>query len=216
VLDFGTSILTHGSLDDPVNLDGGQANPGQGPVKICPECESEVPLAVKECPICGHEFASLGMGDAEELEHFELTEVDLIDRSPFRWIDLFGNGACMSASGFNCFAMVADVNGLSIALVKKAKGDVRLISVGTKRQAMAAADDFMRVNEDSNSAKKTKRWLDERITDKQRNMLNRHGTTISAFDFGWTKYRAACMLNYVWNKKVIDTMIYNVVERESA
>ena len=112
--------------------------------------------------------------------------------------------------------MLADVNGLSIALVKKAKGDVRLISVGTKRQAMAAADDFMRVNEDSNSAKKTKRWLDERITDKQRNMLNRHGTTISAFDFGWTKYRAACMLNYVWNKKVIDTMIYNVVERESA
>jgi|TARA_E500000318_G_scaffold3467_1_gene3894 DNA repair protein RadD len=216
VLDFGTSILTHGSLDDPVNLDGNENNADQGPVKICPECNSEVPLAVKECPICGHEFASLGMGDAEELEHFELTEVDLIDRSPFRWIDLFSNGACMSASGFNCFAMVADVNGLSIALVKKNLGDVRLISVGTKRQAMAAADDFMRVNEDSNSSKKTKRWLNERITDKQRNALHRQGIAISAFDFGWTKYKAACMLNYVWNKRIIDKMVYDIVERESA
>ncbi len=216
VLDFGTSILSHGSLDDPVNLDGGQINPEAGPFKICPNCDSSVPLAAKQCPICNHEFVSEGIGDAEELEHFELTEVDLMDRSPFRWIDLFGNGACMSASGFNCFAMVADVNGLSVALVKKQKSDVRLISVGTKRQAMAAADDFMRTNEDGNSAKKTKRWLDERITDKQRNMLNQHGTTISPFDFGWTKYKGACMLNYVWNKQSIDKKIYDVVEKESA
>ena len=216
VLDFGTSILSHGSLDDTVNLDGGQINPEAGPFKICPNCDSSVPLAAKQCPICNHEFVSEGIGDAEELEHFELTEVDLMDRSPFRWIDLFGNGACMSASGFNCFAMVADVNGLSVALVKKQKSDVRLISVGTKRQAMAAADDFMRTNEDGNSAKKTKRWLDERITDKQRNMLNQHGTTISPFDFGWTKYKGACMLNYVWNKQSIDKKIYDVVEKESA
>ena len=216
VLDFGTSILSHGSLDDPVNLDGGQINPEAGPFKICPNCDSSVPLAAKQCPICNHEFVSEGIGDAEELEHFELTEVDLMDRSPFRWIDLFGNGACMSASGFNCFAMVADVNGLSVALVKKQKSDVRLISVGTKRQAMAAADDFMRTNEDGNSAKKTKRWLDERITDKPRNMLNQHGTTISPFDFGWTKYKGACMLNYVWNKQSIDKKIYDVVEKESA
>lgn len=216
VLDFGTSILSHGSLDDPVNLDGGQINPEAGPFKICPNCDSSVPLAAKQCPICNHEFVSEGIGDAEELEHFELTEVDLMDRSPFRWIDLFGNGACMSASGFNCFAMVADVNGLSVALVKKQKSDVRLISVGTKRQAMAAADDFMRTNEDGNSAKKTKRWLDERITDKQRNMLNQHGATISPFDFGWTKYKGACMLNYVWNKQSIDKKIYDVVEKESA
>ena len=74
----------------------------------------------------------------------------------------------------------------------------------------------MRINEDSDSAKKTKRWLDERITDKQRNALNLHGTTISAFDFGWTKYKGACMLNYVWNKRTIDKMVYDVVERVSA
>ena len=222
VMDFGTSVLTHGSLDDAVDLDGNAGKSGgEAPIKVCPECDSEVPLSVRECPICGHEFEGQ---NTEALEHFELTEVDLMERSPFRWIDLFGTGSCWAATGFNGFAIVADLGHISAAIVKRnmeaiylpEQGRVRLVSVGTLRQAMAAADDFLRTNEDGDSAKKTKRWLNDRISEKQRDKLNRHGVHVGAFDFSWTKYKAACMLNYVWNKQFIDGTIQNIIQKESA
>jgi len=215
VMDFGTSVLTHGSLDDAVDLDGQQANgSGEAPVKICSNCESEIPLNVRECPICGHEIER---PEAEILEDFILTEVDLMNRSPFRWIDLFGTGACLAAAGFNGFALIAEVDGLCMAIVKKNKGKTRVISIGTKRQVMASADDFMRQNESGDTANKTKRWLNDSPSQKQRDLLAQHGVVVSALDFSWTKYRAACMLNYVWNKRFVDNIVYNIVaEKQSA
>ena len=209
VLDFGTSVLTHGSLDDAGDLDGaGDRKPGEAPQKPCPECNSVVPLGVRECPVCGHLFRS----NEQDLDGFEMTEVDLMERSPFRWVDLFGNQACLAATGFNCFALIAEVDELSMAIVKRTNSRVRLISVGTKKQAMAAADDYMRQNESSDSAKKTKRWLNDPVSDKQRNALAQRGVQISPIDFSWTKYRAACMLNYVWNKQFVDRIVYDTMD----
>jgi hypothetical protein len=211
VLDFGTSVLTHGSLEDDVNLDGSQSEmQGQAPEKVCPECKSVVPLSVRECPICGNEF---GKDENSQLEEFSMTEIDLIDRSPFRWTDIFGTGKCVTATGFNGFAMVIDVNELSCGLVKRSKGKVRMVSIGTRKQAIASADDFLREIEDSNSAKKGRRWLNERMSDKQREMLSRNGVHVSGFDFSWTKYKAACYLNYLWNKNKVDNMINSVKEK---
>ena len=209
VMDFGTSVLTHGSLDDAVDLDGaGEATAGDAPEKVCPECDSIVPLGVRECPFCGHMFEG---ADSDPLDNFEMTEVDLMERSPFRWVDLFGNQACLAATGFNCFALIAEVDGTSMAVTKKTNGRVRLISVGSKRQVMAAADDYMRQHETGDSAKKTKRWLNDPVSDKQRSALSRQGVTVSPIDFSWTKYRAACMLNYAWNKQFVDNIVYNVI-----
>ena len=212
VMDFGTSVLTHGGIDEKANLDGGETE-GQGPEKHCPECKALNPLSAKECQICGHLFGSEeGEGVPKEaLEHFHMTEVELMDRSPFRWVDLFGNDSCLSATGFNCFALIAEVEETSIAIVKKTNGKVRLISVGTKKQAMAAADDYMRQHETGDSAKKTKRWLNDPVSDKQRSALSRQGVNVSPIDFSWTKYRAACMLNYTWNKQFVDNIVYSVI-----
>ena len=215
VMDFGTSVLTHGSLDDAVNLDGQEkTGDGEAPMKVCSNCGGEMPLNARECPMCGHEMERM---EPEVLEDFVLTEVDLTERSPFRWVDLFGNGVCLSASGFNGFALIANVDGLCIAVVKKKEGKTRVISIGTKRQVTAAADDFMRQNETGDSAKKTKRWLNDAVSPKQRELLNKHGVIVSPIDFSWTKYRAACMLNYVWNKAFIDSLVNDVVsEKKSA
>ena len=215
VMDFGTSVLTHGSLDDAVNLDGQEkTGDGEAPMKVCSNCGGEMPLNARECPMCGHEMER---PEPDILEDFVLTEVDLTERSPFRWVDLFGNGACLSASGFNGFALIANVDGLCIAVVKKKEGKTRVISIGTKRQVTAAADDFMRQNETGDSAKKTKRWLNDAVSLKQRELLGKYGIVISPIDFSWTKYRAACMLNYVWNKAFIDNLVNNVVtEKKSA
>ena len=210
VLDFGTSVLTHGSLDEGVNLDGdAHLNAGATPLKICPECQSEVPLSSRECPICGHEF---GGEEKEALENFTMTEVDLIDRSPFRWLDLFENEICMMASGFNGFGLVAHLDDISVCVVKRDRGRVRIISVGTKEQTIAAADDFLRGIEDSDGAKKGKRWLGQAVSPKQREALARHNVFIRPMDFSWNKYKAACWLNYLWNKKAIDDKILHYYE----
>ena len=159
VLDFGTSVLTHGSLEDDVNLDGSKVDGnGQGPEKTCPECQSVVPLGVRECPICGYEF---GQDKDDNLVEFNMTEIELLYRSHFRWADIFGTGICLSATGFNGFALVADLGDLSCGIVKRSGGKLRMVSIGTKQQAIASADDFLREIVDSNSAKKGRRWLNE-------------------------------------------------------
>src|SRR3546814_125348 len=48
VLDFGTSVLMHGGIEQAVNLD-------QKGVKQCPECTATVPAQSPDCPICGFE-----------------------------------------------------------------------------------------------------------------------------------------------------------------
>ena len=50
VIDFGTSALLHGSIEDEVLLDG------KGGLKVCPECEAHIPSACPHCPLCGYEF----------------------------------------------------------------------------------------------------------------------------------------------------------------
>ena len=214
VLDFGTSILTHGSLDESVNLDGadGTLQSGVAPEKQCPECDSFVPLSVRECPFCSHVFQK--DDDNESISDFSMTEVELMDRSPFRWIDIFGTNKCVAATGFNGFAMVIEVEDNHVAIVRKKHGRCRTISIGTKVQAISAADDFMREAEDSASAKKTKRWLDDRMSDKQRDMLSKQNIQVNAFDFSWTKYRAACTLNYCWNRIQINNIVESLVNEQ--
>jgi len=52
VLDFGTSSLTHGTLEQDADLDG-KTETGDAPTKTCPSCKADIPLACRECPICG-------------------------------------------------------------------------------------------------------------------------------------------------------------------
>lgn len=204
VLDFGTSVLTHGSLEDAVNLDDREK--GEAPLKECPECESYVPMGVQECPVCGYLFES-EKEEKEELSAFTMTEYDLMQMSPFRWIDLFGDGSLRMATGFEGFVGVANTSKLSIAFGKRKKGRVRVLAVGGKPQATAAADDFLRDIEDGNAAKKTKRWLDQNMTDTQRNHLSTQGIEVNGFDFSWTKYKAACMLSFMWNRSPIEQAV---------
>ena len=209
VLDFGTSILTHGSIDETVDLDGRDPSEiGEAPQKTCPSCQATVPLNVRECPMCGFEFGS--ESNEEIMTTFQMTEVELIDRSPFRWIDMCGNGSMMMACGFEGFGLIATVNDTSIAIVKKSRGKIRTIAIGSKNQAIASADDFMREIETSDSANKSKRWLNSLVSEKQINHLSNFNVNITAFDLSWNRYKANCWLNYFWNKSMIDSIVYKM------
>tara|TARA_R110000787_G_scaffold1698_2_gene7233 strand:+ start:173 stop:1855 length:1683 start_codon:yes stop_codon:yes gene_type:complete len=211
VMDFGTSIITHGGLDETANLDGAhKTEGGEAPTKICPDCESEVSANTRICPICEHEFQKKVK---EALDSFVMTEYDLMKLSPFMWIDPFGNGNAMMAMGFSGFTLVGNIGEYWIAIVKAQNGRPRVVSIGEKVQAMAAGDDFLREIEDSNAANKTKRWLNQAATDKQKDHLRRNGVQISAIDFSWTKYKAGCCLGYYWNKEKIDKIISEQVKK---
>ena len=76
--------------------------------------------------------------------------------------------------------LVAHLDDVSIALVKRSNGRLRVVSVGTKEQAVASADDFLREIEDSDGARKGKRWLNEAVTPKQTQALKKNcGITVS-------------------------------------
>ena len=205
VMDFGTSIITHGALDETANLDGSEKNAGgDAPTKVCPECESEVASNTRICPICEHVFE---LREKSELIDFVMTEYDLMQLSPFMWIDPYGTGTVMMATGFNGFSMVGKVGSYWVAIVKAQNGHARIVSIGEKVQAMSAADDFLREIEDSTAANKSKRWLNQAATPKQKQLLRNNGVQVSEMDFSWTKYKAACCLGYYFNRTQIDRLI---------
>ena len=215
VLDFGTSVITHGSIDDAVNLDDKPKNPEEeeegAPIKICPECQAEVHARVSFCPICGHEFAE---EKKSPLENFVMTEYDLMQLSPFMWIDPFGHSKVMMATGFEGFAFLCELtDDMWAGIVKAKNGYLRTVSIGGKVQAMSAADDFLREIEDSNAATKSKRWLNQPASPKQKDLLSKYGFEISPMDFSWTKYRAACTINFCFNKDGLEKSFHKAKEK---
>jgi hypothetical protein len=114
----------------------------------------------------------------------------------------------MMASGFNAWVCACAPNGDNWKALGKVKSDaMKQLAVGDKRQAMAAADDFLRVNEDSDAARKSKRWLRDPATIKQIQLLERAGWPAKE-DFALQKYHAACLLNFFWNKDNIERRLF--------
>lgn len=206
ILDFGRSLLTHGDLESKVAIDDRR--------KVCPECGADVPSGVSECPICGHEFKAplRGAGadpDAEDgpeaVSDVAMEEIDLINASPFRWCDIFGSGKVMLASGFEAWGAVCSADGETWQALGRLKGEreLRRLAVGERIPALAAADDFLRLNESDSAAKKNKKWLNDPVTERQWRHLQRLGYGQESL-FAFTKYSAACTLNFFWNRQLIE------------
>lgn len=56
LLDFGGNFRRHGPLDEIRVREPKDGEPGEAPVKECPECEELVHAAALECPTCGYQF----------------------------------------------------------------------------------------------------------------------------------------------------------------
>ena len=103
LLDFGRSTLVHGSLEQDANL---APQKGQAPVKVCPECDMVNPLSAKFCEGCGYEWEAKEAEfepEPQPLSDFIMSEVDLLARSNFRWVDLFDDDAALMATGFGAW-----------------------------------------------------------------------------------------------------------------
>lgn len=200
VLDFGTSSLSHGTLEQDVDLDGRDPVPGPAPSKICPECEAQIPIAVTECPFCG---ADLSREGSAPIGSFIMSEIDLLKRSSFAWVDLFGDDAALMANGFNAWGGIFFLAGRWHA-VGGGKGQAsRLLGVGERPVCLAQADDWLNTHETDESAFKSKSWLKQAATEKQLQYLPpewRH-------DFGLTRYRASALMTFKFNKRDIRQLV---------
>jgi DNA repair protein RadD len=203
VLDFGTSSLIHGTLEQDVDLDG-KTETGEAPTKTCPACEAEIPLAATECPLCGEAFprevAEIGEGaDATPLSGFIMSEIDLLKRSSFAWVDLFGDDAALMANGFNAWGGIFFLDGRWHAVGGSKGRAPRLLGVGERTVCLAQADDWLNEYETDESAFKSKGWLKQAATEKQLQYLP------PAFrqDYGLTRYRASALMTFGFNKREI-------------
>lgn len=203
VLDFGTSTLQHGSLEQEANLAEPKEKKGGPLVKSCPDCGGEVPLSARECALCGHEFESLLAGlssEKDELKDFRMVEIDLLKSSPYRWSDIWDDGSILVASAFDSWAIVVWYFGRWVALGGSKEGGMRTLSATTERTiALAAADDFLRDHGDSESAAKSRSWLNRPATAKQLAALG-----LGPMDgLGMNSYLAACKLTWKFNERGI-------------
>ncbi len=203
ILDFGTSSLIHGSLEQDVDLNGRQVT-GDAPTKTCPTCEAQVPAAVMECPLCGHVWESEREAKGSEaLGHFVMAEIDLLARSSFEWIDINGDGAILMASGFTAWAGVFAENERCYAVGGAKDKPASLLGVGDSMVCLAAADDWLNTNESDETAHKTKSWLHQPPTDRQLAWL----PPACRMDFSLTRYQASAMLSLKFNLTAIRARI---------
>lgn len=206
VLDFGETLKRMKDLNLVPRLEDEET--GESPTKECPQCGTMVPLGTKLCPLCEYEWPSFkGEGEEKDQADVVLTEVKIMDLSPFKWVDLFGSGKVMVACGFDAWVVCASAGGGWVSMGKlKGKGFSRL-AIGEKIPCLSQADDFLRKNEDSDSAKKSRRWLKDPATFKQLDLLEQAGWNANG-DMGLQKYTAACLLNFLWSRQKIEQEVF--------
>jgi DNA repair protein RadD len=174
VLDFGTSSMMHGSLEDQINLKGHDPDPGEAPTKFCPECGGEVPLAVQECPLCAYVFETKPTQYLTR-DEFMMKEIDLIKkRSPFMWFEPGDRKQSSLAKGFNVWSGTFYDHGQWVALGAFDKQPARILAKGQQNVCLSAANDFMNLHESESTAYKTRDWLTLPPSEKQIKCLQQY------------------------------------------
>lgn len=226
VLDFGTSCLIHGSLEEDVNLSGSGT-------KMCPECQSTVPQNARECVICGHEFPELpkvpsvagmggGGGDDDEkvnavLSNFVMSEIDILQDSPFKY-ESFYHGRVMICFGFSYWAAVVHYKdhryyAIGAEALNENANSYKLHILNSSDNylmTLQSADDYMRTKGNKTDARKVAQWLYEPPTSKQMQVLGNEANqvNITGHIMGMTKYRASCGIQF----KFYGNQIRNSIE----
>ena len=198
VLDFGTSTLLHGSLEQDVNLDD-QMGEGEAPTKECPECGAEVPAAVRECPLCGYEWQQQAPTHELPAGGFIMSEIDILKRSSFLWVDLVDNDKCFMATGFNAWGGVFLKDGAWHAIGGMKNQPPKHLAFGERIVCFAAADDWLNLYESDETAHKTRGWLRQPATSKQLQYLRSHRN-----DYSLTRYKASALLTAQFNREGIN------------
>jgi DNA repair protein RadD len=78
ILDYGGNVMRHGPVDH-VKGRKKKSEPGEAPMKKCPQCSLMVYTAVRDCPECGHHF------DMPEVTHDKkASQLDILAKKDYR------------------------------------------------------------------------------------------------------------------------------------
>ena len=203
ILDFGTSSILHGKLEQDVNLDSIEAE-GIALTMTCPECDAQVPLASSECPICGHNFRKEKTKTSPDLvSSIEMMEINLLDRSSFQWVNLFDDHSAFISTGFKAWGGVFFYEKNWYSIGGKKDAEPKILTVGKHITCLAAADDWLNQSEDEETAYKTRTWLREEPTEKQISILPDQ----LKLDYNLTRYEASSHITFQLNKQKIKNLI---------
>lgn len=210
VLDFGTSTLLHGSLDQDISLKPIKMA-SHAPHKECPDCHANIPAASRECLLCGHIWPAVSEMKSGQKKHssdaladFSMLEIDLLERSSFKWCDLFGDDTALVALGFHAWGGVFFWQDKWYAIGGGKEQNAALLSIGERSVCLASADDWLNTHETGESAHKSKRWLSQTATKRQRGFLPPEFQR----DYGLTKYHASALINFRFNKQDIHNLVF--------
>lgn len=211
VLDFGTSTILHGSLEQDVSLDVPETK-REAPKKDCPDCGAIVPASARECSLCGYEWIIEhgGIVDEEDLDFgdFGMAEIDIFEKSSFLWCDIFNDSAALIAQGFNAWGGVFFLDGRWYAVGGGKNLVTHMLAMGERLICLAAANDWINQHESASTAHKSKRWITQPATDAQRKYLPAE----YKHDYGLTRYHASALMTFKFNKKDIHETIFRMRE----
>jgi hypothetical protein len=210
VLDFGTATLAHGSLEQKVELEEGKQQKKEetqegARTKECLQCQGIIPIAIRECPLCGFEFSP---STEKELplslreEDFVMREVNIFKKSHFLWLPLNERQDSFMACGFEAWGSVIFRKDQWYAVVGSRKDKAHILAVGDKTACVAAANDWMNLKESKDSAHKVKGWLNLPATPNQLRYLPEHNG-----DYQLTRYKASILMTLKFNAKPIETVL---------
>lgn len=143
-----------------------------------------------------------------------MTEIDLLKRSSFAWVDLFGSEDALLATGFSAWGGIFWMDGIWYAIGGGKNEPARLLGVGERAVCLAKADDWLNRHETDESAFKTRAWLNQPATEKQLQYLS----PAARQDYGLTRYRASALMTFGFNKRAIRQLILSAAPaaREAA
>lgn len=173
----------------------------EAPTKLCKECEKPNPLNAVVCVECGHPFGETGETDPVKVSR--MRELKIFDDSPYRWEAMF-NGLVLIADGLEAWGCVVSYEGRFHAIGgSKAMGMHYLANAGGRDEALASCDDFLREHGDPKAARKTKNWLRDAASEKQRSLLGLAPGQLVEL----TKYQASCWLTWKFNERGIRSKV---------
>jgi hypothetical protein len=197
VLDFGISSMLHGNLEQEVGL-----NVDDLELKQCPACGKEIPQGLEKCPLC-----SVDMGEELErqgvkrkkliLEQFVMSEINLLVKSHFPWVDLKLPNCAKMTSGANSWCCVLKHSDKWIAVAGSKRNsaihlETAMIYRGNELQAIASGNDFLCKYETQESAIQFGDWRLEKATKTQLKYLPPQFQGINQI----TKGEASTILTY--------------------
>jgi len=206
LLDFAGAAARHTELDEKTSLRLDVVDARDADDKQQQDVQESVPVGEDEAVV-------------EQIFVPILEEINL-KRSQFRWTDIHGDGRTLLVSGGHGFAAVLQGKrgdphrwvAIGRTTSSRPWGPMEVLHVGSRKQAFAAAADYIRTIERDDSRLDNRRWLNEPCTAKQAEKLESYGCPKEIVDI-LNKYEASCRIVYYGQFDTVKQVVRNHLAR---